>query len=223
MTDRSTLALVDPVLDGVLVDPGPVAVPVAVPVGSTLGRDLTRVDAAADRWQMAVARFLLGYDSVGTRTAYGRDLAQWAAFCEQVGADPITAGRDHVAAWQQVLTGRGLARATLARKTACLAALYRYLVDEDVTSRSPVRGRRPRASDESTSTGLTEREAATLLDTATTDGLRSAVLIGLLYLTGLRVSEALSARVEGLGWERGFRIVRITQKGGKTGVVPLPV
>ena len=219
LTVSTALALVDP-------DPEPLPVvepgPRVIPVGATLGADLTRVDQPADRWALAVGRFLLGYDSLGTREAYARDLGQWNVFCGRLGADPLLAGRDHVAAWQQTLVAEGRARATLARKTACLAALYRYLVDEDVVSRSPVRGRRPRASDESTSTGVTEREAALLLDTATADGTRSAVLIGLLYLCGLRVSEALGARVEDLAWERGFRTIRVMRKGGKVGVVPLP-
>ena len=216
MTVTSTaLALVDPDTDR---DLGPVV----IPVGATLGADLARVDQPADRWGLAVGRFLLGYDSLGTRESYGRDLSQWNVFCERIGVDPLLAGRDHVAAWQQTLVAKGRARATLARKTSTLAALYRYLVDEDVVTRTPVRGRRPRASDESTSTGLTEREAAGLLDTATADSTRSAVLIGLLYLCGLRVSEALGARVEDLAWERGFRTIRVTRKGGKVGVVPLP-
>ena len=179
-------------------------------------------DDPAVRWQIAVGRFLLGYESIGTREAYARDLDQWARFCAGLRVDPLLAGRGHVAAWQQVLVAQGRARATLARKTSTLAAFYAFVVDEGLVDRTPVRGRRPKATDDPTSTGLTEREAALFLDTAVADGLRSAVLIGLLYLCGLRVSEALGIRVEDLAHERGFRIARVTRKGGKVGVVPLP-
>jgi integrase/recombinase XerD len=200
------------------------AVPVGPPRGHTVAADLCLLPDAADRWHLLVGRWLLGYQQPLTRRAYATDLGQWRAFVLGLGVeDPVLAGRDHVAAWQHVLDSQGRSRSTVARKTACLAAFYAYLVDEDVIARTPVRGRRPRPSEETTSTGLTEREAARLLDTAVADGVRSAVLIGMLYLLGLRVSEALGARVEDLGWERGHRTLKITRKGGRTGRVPLPV
>jgi len=165
----------------------PLIYPVKGPI-VVIGQDLDQVAPPQDAWNRTVARFLLGYDSAGTRAAYSCDLGQWAGFCERLAVDPLLASRDHVAGWQRTLTATGLARATLARKTSVLAAVYRYAVDEELLLRSPVRGRRPRANDESTSTGLTEREAALLLDTATAHSGRSAVLIGLLYLCGLRVA-----------------------------------
>ena len=192
--------------------------------GHTVAADLCLLPDQADRWHLLVGRFLLGYSQPLTRRAYATDLGQWRAFVLGLGVeDPVLAGRDHVAAWQQLLAAEGRSRSTVARKTAAVAAFSRYLVDEDVIDRSPVRGRRPRPSEETTSTGLTEREAARLLDIAVADGTRSAVLVGMLYLLGLRVSEALGARVEDLGWERGHRTLRITRKGGRTGRVPLPV
>lgn len=201
-----------------------VAVPVEPARSHTVAADLCLLPDAQHRWHLLVGRFLLGYAQPLTRRAYATDLGQWRAFVLGLGVeDPVLAGRDHVAAWQQVLAAEGRSRSTVARKTAAVAALSRYLVDEDVIDRSPVRGRRPRPSEETTSTGVTEREAARLLDTAVADGTRSAVLIGFLYLLGLRVSEALGARVEDLGWERGHRTLKVTRKGGRTGRVPLPV
>jgi integrase/recombinase XerD len=190
-------------------------------------RQTTAANAVAgldehDRWHLLAGRWLLGYSSPHTRRAYASDLSQWRRWCHALGTEPLAAGRDHVAAWQTGLAAQGRRSATIARKTATLAAFYAYLVDEDVIGRSPVRGRRPRAADDPTSTGLTEREAARLLDAAETDGPRSAVLVGLLYLLGLRVGEALGARAEDLGWERGHRTLTVTRKGGARARLPLP-
>ena len=186
--------------------------------GHTVAADLCLLPDADDRWHLLVGRFLLNYGSLATRRAYTSDLGQWRAFVASLGvADPVLAGRDHVSAWQAVLDGAGRSRSTVARKTSTIAAFYANLVDEDVIALTPVRGRRPRATDESSSTGLTEREAARLLDTAVADGTRSTVPIALLYLLGLRSSEALGARVEDLAWERGHRTLRIVRKGGRAG------
>lgn len=179
-------------------------------------------DGPDERWRRAVAGWLLGYPSAATRREYARDIRDWTAWCWGLGVDPLAAGRDHVAAWQRTLHTQ-YAPATVARRIAALAALYAYLVDEEIIRRSPVRGRRPRTSGETTvSTGLTEQEAARLLDAAAASSVRDTCLIGLLYFLGLRVSEALSARVQDLGWERGFRTVTVVRKGGQRQRLPVP-
>ncbi len=48
-----------------------------------------------------------------------------------------------------------------------------------------------------------------------------AALAVLLGLNGLRVSEACSADIENLGFERGHRTLRIVGKGNKRAVIPL--
>lgn len=202
----------------------PAPVPAAPARGHTVAADLCLLSDERDRWHLLVGRWLLGYSAAHTRSAYSRDLTQWREFCSGLGvADPLLAGRDHVNAWQQLLAAQGRSTATIARKLSALSAFYKYCVDEDVLDRTPVRGRRPRPSDESVSTGVSEREAARLLDAAVGDSPRSGALIGMLYLLGLRVSEATSARIEDLGWERGHRTLTVTRKGGRRTRVPLPV
>ena len=50
---------------------------------------------------------------------------------------------------------------------------------------------------------------------------REHALASLLALNGLRVSEALNAGIDDLGFERGHHILRIIRKGGKGAVVPM--
>jgi integrase len=63
-----------------------------------------------------------------------------------------------------------------------------------------------------------------MLDAARADGLRSAALITLLALNGLRIDEALSRDVEDLDVERGHRVLRLVRKGSKrsTAVLSAP-
>lgn len=197
-------------------------VPVAWVEPRTLAEDLAIVEDPDACWTLLVSRFLLGYRSPQTQRAYRADLTAWRTFTAALGTDPLRAGRGHVDAWVTHLS-TDRASATVARKISTLAAFYRWLVDEDVLARTPVRGRRPRATDEPTSTGLTLQEAGRLLDAAERDGGRSYVLVSLLYLLGLRVSEVLTARVEDLGYERGHRTVTVTRKGGRRARLPLPV
>ena len=50
---------------------------------------------------------------------------------------------------------------------------------------------------------------------------RDHALISLLALNGLRVSEAIGAKIEDLAVERGHRTLTVLCKGGKTVVMPL--
>jgi integrase/recombinase XerD len=65
-----------------------------------------------------------------TLAAYGRDLAEYAAFLGGRGADPTTAGRDDVAAFMADLARRGMARSTQARRLSAVRQLHRFLYAE---------------------------------------------------------------------------------------------
>jgi len=77
-------------------------------------------------------------------------------------------------------------------------------------------------SQDSTTPGLNADGLRRLLTAATAHSPRTAALTHLLVLTGLRISEALNARVTDLGHDRGHRTLTITRKGGRPGRVPLP-
>ena len=137
---------------------------------------------------------------------------------------PLAAQRHHVDRWiaeltelPQPKTGKPAAAATITRRLSCLSGLYEYaVVDAGLIDASPVvRVKRPKVSDHSTTVGLNENELITLLDAADADGPRSAALITLLALNGLRIGEALSRDVEHLTYDFGHRVLELTRKGGK--------
>src|SRR5664280_1923610 len=153
-------------------------------------------------WRLAAA-FLVGFRG-HTRRAYFNDIRTWYAWCESVGVHPLAARRHHVDHWiaeqteaPQHKTGKPAAASTVARRMSCLSGLYEYaVVDAGLIEASPVvRVKRPKVSDHSSTVGLDEKELVKLLEAAEADGLRSAALLTLLALNGLRIGEALSREV----------------------------
>ncbi len=111
----------------------------------------------------------------------------------------------------------------MSRRLSCLSGLYEYaVVDVGLIDASPVlRVKRPRVSDRSSTTGLTEAELIALLGAAEADGARSAALITLLALNGLRVGEALALDAPDLSYDFGHRVLTLTRKGGTRSVEAL--
>jgi integrase/recombinase XerD len=177
-------------------DPGSAAALARLPTAA-LGVPGLDADPA---WRLAAA-FLLGYRG-HTRRAYFADIRAWYGWCAGLDLPPLSARRHHVDRWiaeqlehPQSVTGRPASAATVTRRLSCLSGLYEYaVVDAGLLDASPVvRVKRPRVSDRSSTTGLTETELIALLGAADADGPRSAALITLLALNGLRVGEALAS------------------------------
>jgi integrase/recombinase XerD len=177
-----------------------------------------------------VAAWLLSYDSPNTRTAYGRDLSNWFAWCVDHGLDPLGVARGHLDAYARHLAEvQHRSPATVARRLSALAQFYAYATDEGLIERSPAaKIRRPKVADDSQTTGLDRDQLRALLATArqrAVDGRgrahRDLALLTLLGHNGLRIGEALGADATDLGTERGHRTLRITRKGGRRATVVL--
>ncbi|KAA1415375.1 tyrosine-type recombinase/integrase [Nocardioides humilatus] len=167
------------------------------------------------------ARFLIGY-SGHTRAAYRRDLTDYFAWCADHGLEVLAAGRATIDAYARHLAeqprgraARPASPATVARRLATLSGYYRYAVSEDAIRRSPVEHvRRPKLGQDSPTLGLEKEEAKRLLRVARAHGTRAHALVSLLIFDGLRISEALGARVEDMDTSRGHHLLRVRRKGG---------
>jgi integrase/recombinase XerD len=177
-----------------------------------------------------VAAFLLSLKSPNTRKAYGRDLLDWGDWLGSRGLTLADARRVHVDAYTRQLTEVDKrAVSTVARKLSAISSFYTYAVQQEVLVRSPTSYvKRPKVDDDSQTTGLDRDQVRTMLAYArdrTASGKMTAkrdyALLSLLAYNGLRIGEALGARVEDLGAERGHRVLKITRKGGKKGLPPL--
>jgi site-specific recombinase XerD len=170
---------------------------------------------------LAPSGFLAGYSGL-TRDAYALDLRQFAAWVTGTGMRLFETRRVHIEAFARELEARGRARATIARRLGTITCFYRYAEQEGMIEHSPaVHVRRPKLDYESHAVGLDRNELGAMLVAAGLAGARDHALISLLALNGLRVSEAIGARIEDLALERGHRTLTVLRKGGKTVVMPL--
>ena len=167
--------------------------------------------------------------SVHTVRAYRTDLAGLVSFALTRGVtDPQGLNLDLLRDWLWVGTQAGLARATIARRSASARSFTAWLArtggstaDPAVRLRSPKPGRPlPRVINH---TQMQELLTHLELRAAGHDpaALRDLAIVELLYASGLRVSELVGLDVPDVDLHR--LTVRVTGKGAKERVVPFGV
>lgn len=190
---------------------------------------------AMNRLDTLTAMWLARQRSAHTRTAYRRDLWQWADWCAAMNVNPLTARAADLDAWiieQRVTGARGkpAAESTIARRLSAVASWYDYLIDNTAADPQPLAtynpartAARPRIDpDDSSTVGLDRTDADRLLHQARAESPTCEALIALLLFTGVRVGSAIDARIEDLGTDRGHRVLDVTVKGGRRRRIPLP-
>lgn len=159
--------------------------------------------------------------SPNTVAAYRRDLAHFTEYLSRAGIDDISAvNHSTLRSFLANQQTRGYARASVARRSACLRAFFHYLTesgdlasDPSTTLTFPVKGRRlPRF--------LSEPEAESLVggtEEGSDLGIRDRAIIELLYATGMRVGELCGLRLTDIELETG--VIRVVGKGDRERVV----
>jgi integrase/recombinase XerD len=158
--------------------------------------------------------------SVNTLNAYSRDLALYG---ESLGSHEVTSvAAGDVSAFLTFLYKRRLKPRSAARALAAVRGLHKFLLLEKTTTENPTTlVESPRAF-VALPRFLSLDEVDRLLlapDRSNARGLRDHAMIQVLYATGLRVSELVGLRVDGVNLDGGF--VRCVGKGSKERVVPL--
>jgi integrase/recombinase XerD len=162
--------------------------------------------------------------SPNTSAAYTADLADLAAWLARFGAAPEDATTDQLRAYFADLHDRAAAAPrTVGRRLSAFRQFYRFLLSE---------GRRaddPSAALDAPKLGrplpklLSETQVETLVaPTPAPDdpqAIRFALLVELLYGSGLRVSELVGLPLSALG--RDARVLSVRGKGGKDRLVPV--
>jgi site-specific recombinase XerD len=186
------------------------------------------VDADVER---LVAEWLLGYGSANTRAAYATDLRHWLTFLAGAEVHPMTdAKRLHVHAWLRAQEAAGAKPATRARRLAAVSAFYTWAIVEDRTERANPAlidtRRKPKAPEKSTTAGMDRADVDALLHAADADtgpqAARTAALVYVLFFTGIRVTEAITANVDDYEIHKGHQGLRVVTKGEDPHVVVVP-
>ncbi|WP_239152796.1 tyrosine-type recombinase/integrase [Virgisporangium aliadipatigenens] len=173
------------------------------------------------------AAWLAEARSAHTRRAYFRDLADFLAWCQRDGLDPLAARPTDLGRYRAQLPA-ATAPSTAHRRLSALSSWYRYLHANGAAEGNPVTAvKRPRVDrDASTTAGLSVEEVQKLLRQADMElapapparrhtALRDRAVLRLLADLGLRVGEVTGLDVDALGHNRGYRTLRYTAKGGK--------
>ena len=178
---------------------------------------ITIVSSDLDYW---IAEWLKGdrRSSLCTREAYRRDMTQFFARCVK-SFDQVTV--PDILDYQSSLPDK-YATKTKARKLATVRSFYRFLNNREVTNLNLARIEGVRIQQTVKRDDLlTEKEVRALVDAA--KGTEYQLFVRFLYLTAVRVSEALALRLRdfnNLG-EAGAE-AHITGKGGKQRDVWIP-
>lgn len=171
-----------------------------------------------------VVDWLRVYPNPNTRDGYERDLFAFLGWCHVADVDPLELRQEDAFDYRDFMAATNLSLATVARRLASCRSFYRHCTLRGTlpfNAFDGVQGLGRRG--ESKTPWLSEAELQRLLAVARrTDPVgRDFILMALLGLNGLRVSEVVGADVEDLGSSAGRRVLNVTRKGAKAGVIPL--
>lgn len=155
--------------------------------------------------------------------AYRRDLGDFARFVASRGApSPARVTRAAITVYLISLRRRGLAAATVKRRTAAIRSFYRYLLREEAVEADPTLDLAPQKLPRRLPRVLTVEEMEQVLaapDPSTPEGVRDRAMLELMYASGLRVSETVGLELSDI--DLAHEVVRCIGKGGKERVVPV--
>lgn len=172
----------------------------------------------------AIASHLARYKGQ-TRVHTESDLRAYLTWCRDRGLNPLAAQRVHVELyirWMQ--EARGFKPSTISRRVSVVAGFYTTATLDGIITTSPAEHvRRPNVPPESPTLGLSHLQFEALLAEARgSANTNDFALVCMLGLLGLRIFEACGADIGDLSETHGHRVLRVTGKGGKVVLTPLP-
>jgi site-specific recombinase XerD len=174
---------------------------------------------------LATVAHLLRYRGT-SRVHTESDLRVSFGWCQDRQLAPLNAQRNDLELylrWMQDV--RGFKPSTVSRRLSVVVGFYRTCVIDGVLEHSPAEYvRRPTVPPESPTLGLTHLQFEAMLTAARESGNPfDFALVCLLGLLGPRIFETVGADIDDLGAEHGHRVLRVTGKGGRVVLVPLPL
>lgn len=160
--------------------------------------------------------------AANTRSAYARDLLDFAGWLADRGQDFAGVVRTDVEGYLIHCDAQGLAQATRARRLSSIKGLYRFAFEEGWRDDNPAIQIKGPGRAKSLPKTLSIEEVEHLLAAARNHGrdrLRNTCLMELLYATGMRVTELVSLPISATRGDP--RMILVRGKGGKERMVPL--
>ncbi|HJT17785.1 MAG TPA: site-specific tyrosine recombinase XerD [Thermoanaerobaculia bacterium] len=152
-------------------------------------------------------------------SSYATDLRKFSDWLDDRPLDKVQ--RQDIIRYFQSLRSAGISARSVARALAALRGFFRFLVREKHLEHDPAENVENPKLWSTLPHSLTSSEVEALLaapDRKTSDGLRDAAMLELLYATGLRVSELIRVKLDDIVLDAGF--LRTFGKGSKERIVP---
>ena len=160
--------------------------------------------------------------ALNTRQAYARDLKLFMQALDLKEDQLSGVTRQQIIDYITSLKLQGLAAASIARKLAALKAFYRFLASEGYIEVNPAEVVEAGNKGLALPRVLSTDEVEALLnqpDMETVNGYRDRTMLEVLYATGMRVSELMHLKLEGVNLEMQY--ILAFGKGSKERIVPL--
>jgi site-specific recombinase XerD len=146
----------------------------------------------ASTLEAVVAAWLASYESLHTRAAYGADLEHFGQWAITEHANPFALAENDVRRYRAACEAEGAGPPTVARRLSAIASFGAFSYEHGAGLATP-RIERPSLPASSTTESLSDDDASALLAAADQMNRRSAALVRLLMLDGLKVGEAVTA------------------------------
>lgn len=146
----------------------------------------------------AVAAWLGNYESPHTRVAYRADVEHFCKWCQAERVNPLALDEADLQRYRASCEASGAAPSTVARRLSSVASFGNFALERGDGIAAPRIGR-PSLPAASTTEALNDADAAAILSAADHMNPRSALLVRLLMLDGLKVGEAVRADVTDVG------------------------
>ncbi len=156
-----------------------------------------------------------------TCASYSYDLKRFAAFLENNELSLTTLNREKIVDYFLSMRDTDYAPTSIYRNYASLKEFFAFCVSEKILQESPMALMDSPKRWQSLPGVLTAQQITALLDSIqknTEKGSRDTALIEMMYATGMRVSEAVNARLNDIIWD--YMVIRIRGKGNKERLVP---
>lgn len=156
-----------------------------------------------------------------TCASYSFDLKRFSTFLEENSLNLERLTREHIVDYFLSMRDTDYAPTTIYRNYASLKEFFSFCVSEKFLTASPMALMDSPKRWQSLPGVLTAQQITALLESInknTEKGIRDSALVEMMYATGMRVSEAVNARLNDIIWD--YMVIRIRGKGNKERLVP---
>jgi len=163
-----------------------------------------------------------------TVSAYKTDMTDFFSFLSMLNLSHDSKASDVniVSKYLANLNTRNYAKATVSRRMAAVRSFFNYLLDIGEIDTNPANELPSPKKAQSIPKALNTQDVDRLLGIfetykVTPTGSRNMALVRLMYSTGIRVTEAITLRLDSINLEER-QSIRVTGKGNKDRTLPLP-